>query len=179
MDVLALSSSYIPVGRIPWQDAICDVLSGRAEILETYADRAIHTVSEVFPMPSVIRFFRKVTGLFHKRSVKFNRKNVWLRDKGHCQYCDLKVSLSEFTYDHVNPLSQGGKTTWDNIVVCCMKCNQRKANRTPDQAKMRVISSPVAPKSLPMTALPLGGGDMPETWKDYLSSHQYWNGSLT
>ena len=180
MDTLALSHAYIPLEPISWQDAISNVLAGRAEVLETYADRTIHTISEIFPMPSVIRFFSKsMAGLFRKRAVKFNRKNVWLRDKGHCQYCNTKVTLSEFTYDHVHPLSQGGKTTWDNIVVCCIECNQRKANRTPIQAKMRLITQPAQPKSLPSAAMPISKENMPETWRDYLASDNYWNGTLT
>lgn len=181
MDTLVLSDSYIPMRRIPWQDAICDVLSGRAEMLEVYEDRMIRTASEVFLMPSVIRFVNKVKGFF-KRSVKFNRKSVWMRDKGTCQYCAVKVPMSDFTYDHVTPLSLGGKTTWTNIVVCCMVCNQRKRNRTPQQAGMRLLSVPALPKSLPATSGFNAWGDpnsIPESWKDYLGSFRYWHEALT
>lgn len=179
MDTLALSHSYIPVGRISWRLAICDVLAGRAEVLESYSDRVIHTVSEVFPMPSVIRFIRKAGGLFHKKNVvKFNRKNVWLRDRGTCQYCGDKVSMSEFTYDHVMPISQGGKTKWENIVVCCLDCNQKKRDRTPSQAKMTLLAAPVVPKSVEGSSFPVTWTDVPESWKDYLGSFQYWNGSM-
>lgn len=174
-DVLALNYGYTPIARIPWQVAICDVLSGRAEVIETYADKTIRTVSEVFPMPSVIRFIRKVSGFFGKRSIKFNRKNVWLRDKGKCQYCGHTVSMSEFTYDHVVPLFQGGKTTWENIVVACLPCNQKKASRTPQQARMTLITTPVKPKSLSSNELPFSMADMPDSWKDYLGSMRYWH----
>ena len=178
-DVLALSFGYTPIARIPWQVAICDVLSGRAEVIETYADRTIHTVTENFPMPSVIRFIRKVAGIFGKRAIKFNRKNVWLRDKGTCQYCAHKVSMAEFTYDHVTPISQGGKTVWENIVVACLHCNQKKAGRTPAQARMSLITTPVKPKSLSSNELPFSLADMPDSWKDYLGSMQYWHDPMT
>lgn len=177
-DVLALSYGYTPIARITWQDAICDVLSGRAEILEIYTDRTIRTVSEVFQMPSVIRFIHKVAGFFGKRAIKFNRKNVWLRDHNQCQYCGTKVTMSEFTYDHVTPLSQGGKTVWENIVVSCLRCNQKKAGRTPTQARMALISTPAKPKTLSADGLPFSLADIPDTWKDYLGSVQYWHDTL-
>lgn len=181
MDTLVLSDSYIPMGRIPWQVAICDVLSGRCEILEAYEGRVIRTSSEVFPMPSVIRFVNKVVGFF-RRKIKFNRKSIWLRDKGACQYCATKVTMSEFTYDHVIPISQGGKTVWANIVVCCFGCNQKKRDRTPAQAGMRLLVAPTTPKHLPSDQRFNTWGDpatMPESWRDYLGSYVYWNAPLT
>ena len=117
-DTLVLSNSYLPISRVPWQRAITWVVLGRAEIVEKYDNAVVRSAYEVFPMPSVVRFLHSVVGLFRK-GVKFNRKNVWLRDKGRCQYCGDKVGLSEFTFDHVIPQSQGGKTKWDNIVVSC------------------------------------------------------------
>lgn len=177
MDTLVLSHTYMPIDRICWQDAISMVVTGRVEVIEAYEDRVIRTVSEVFQMPSVVRFVKKVAGYF-KRGVKFNRKSVWLRDKGGCQYCGNKVSMSEFTYDHVIPLSQKGKTAWDNIVVCCMPCNQKKRDRTPEQAKMRLLSVPAVPKTLPTVDIfGHGWGDpstMPASWKDYFGSIKYW-----
>ncbi len=177
-DVLALSYGYTPIARISWQVAICDVLAGRAEVIETYANRTIRTVSEVFPMPSIIRFIRKVSGFLGRKQVKFNRKNVYLRDKGKCQYCGHKVPMADFTYDHVTPLSQGGKTTWENIVVACLGCNQKKSNRTPAQAHMRLITAPIKPKTLSSNELPFSLADMPESWKDYMGSLQYWHDPL-
>jgi 5-methylcytosine-specific restriction endonuclease McrA len=166
LQVLVLSDGYVPLGRISWQEAICDVLSGRAEVLEVYEGHAIHTVSEIFPVPSVIRFIKKVVGFF-KRSVKFNRKSVWMRDKETCQYCGHKVTMAEFTYDHVNPLAQGGKTTWTNIVVACQHCNRHKANRTPQEAGMKLLSIPVVPKSINYPGFALADVDH-YRWHDYL-----------
>lgn len=179
MDTLVLSHSYQPIMRVPWQRAIGLVLSGRVEVLEEYEDRQIRSTRSAFPMPAVIRFIQKVVGFF-RRGVKFNRRNVWLRDKGHCQYCARKVSLSEFTFDHVTPKSQGGKTCWENIVVSCLACNGRKEDRTPTQAHMVLKNVPVRPKSLPGSDLSMTWGEgMPSSWKDYLGSVQYWHGTLT
>lgn len=177
MDTLALSDNYTPIRRMAWQDAICAVLAGRAEVLEEYADRFIHTVSEKIAMPSVIRFVSKVSAFLFRRKARFNRKNIWVRDGGKCQYCGRKESLSSFTYDHVVPIAQGGITCWTNIVVACMPCNQRKGDRTPLQAGMRLLTKPVVPTSVPTCNVFVD--PLPETWKDYLGSYQYWHGSLT
>ncbi len=167
MDTLVLSFSYTPLARVPCFQAFKMVLSGRAEVLEEYSDRIFRSFSASWPVPSVIRFVRKTTEHFHRKT-NFSRKNVWLRDKGRCQYCGIEVPIREFTFDHVIPLSQGGTTTWSNIVVACLHCNQHKRNRTPLQAKMKLLSQPILPKTLPATDLStLWGQEIPETWKDY------------
>ena len=178
MDTLVLSNDYRPLCRVPWQRAMMDFIGGRVEILEKYEDRVVRTVRSVFPMPSVVRFIKAVRGVF-KRRVKFNRANVWTRDRGLCQYCGRKVSKTEFTYDHVIPQARGGKTTWENIVVACVPCNQRKQDKTPEQAGMRLISKPVMPKSLPVADISkLWGDNIPQSWKDYLGTVMYWDGAL-
>jgi 5-methylcytosine-specific restriction endonuclease McrA len=179
MDTLVLNDSFMPINRVSWKRAITWVVTGRAQIVEEYEGRVIRSPSQVFPMPSVVRFLHRVVGLFRK-GVKFNRKNVWLRDKGRCQYCGTKVSQSEFTFDHVMPRDRGGTTKWGNIVVSCMNCNQKKGNRTPEQAKMRLRIRPIRPRSLPGVSFPILVWDeqMPQTWRDYLGSFQYWNSRL-
>lgn len=179
MDTLVLSDSFMPIQRVSWKRAITWVVSGRAAVVEEYDDRVIRSPSQVFPMPSVIRFLHRVVGLF-RRGVKFNRKNVWLRDKGKCQYCGERVSQNKFTFDHVVPRDQGGTTKWQNIVVSCSTCNQRKSNQTPEQAGMILRTKPVCPKSLPGKSFPMftWDDDMPQSWRDYLGSYQYWNTKL-
>ena len=168
--VLILSDGYSPLRRVGWQQVIGDVLDGRAEVLEVYANRFIHTVSESIPMPAVIRFVKKVKAYF-RQYAKCNRRNVWLRDFGHCQYCGVKVSYSEYEEEHVIPRSQGGKTCWDNIVVSCTPCNQKKKNRTPAQAGMTLRAKPVAPKEVhgPGFTVPWAEENViPEEWRLYL-----------
>lgn len=158
------------------------IFSGRAEIIEEYADRLVQSASKVFNMPSIIRFLSKASAIFRRRrgGVKFNRKNVYLRDNGECQYCRCTVSMYDYTYDHVLPRAQGGLTSWENIVVACTKCNNRKANRTPEQARMPLIRKPVVPKSVPGAhfAQTQWGDSMPLSWKDYLASANYWTEPL-
>lgn len=180
MDVLVLSHAYEPIARVNWQKAFTWVFSGRAEVVENYGDRLIRGASEAWPMPSIVRLLRKVARKFFEKGIKFNRKNVWIRDKGCCQYCTQKVALDKFTYDHVLPRSRGGKTAWDNIVVSCLKCNQRKEDRTPEEAKMKLMNKPVKPKWLPGVSSndPLMKGSIPDSWKDWLASVGYWNEPL-
>jgi 5-methylcytosine-specific restriction endonuclease McrA len=178
MDTLVLSQGYEPVARVSWQRAITLLFSNKAELVEEYPDREIHSVTFTIKMPSIIRFLRNIRR--RKSAVKFSRENVLVRDSEKCQYCGRKVTLKEFTYDHVVPRSQGGLTTWENVVVCCVDCNQKKACRTPEQAGMRLINKPVKPKKLPERVrfvLTFQNG-MPESWKQFASDYRYWNSSL-
>jgi 5-methylcytosine-specific restriction endonuclease McrA len=129
-------------------------------------------------MPSVVRFLRALRG--RRKVVKFSRENVYTRDKGRCQYCDVKVTRAEFTYDHVVPKSRGGKTEWTNVVCSCVPCNQTKKNRTPVQAGMRLRVEPVKPKKLPDTiSLTFTWREgMPDGWKSWLRDMSYWHGEL-
>jgi 5-methylcytosine-specific restriction endonuclease McrA len=178
MDTLVLANNYTPIGRCSWRKALRDVLKGRVEVLEEYEDKVVCAGRSVFQMPSVVRFLKNVRGFF-KRRVKFNRANVWIRDNGQCQYCGCKIGKNDFTYDHVTPQSKGGKTCWENIVVACVPCNQRKQDKTVEQARMKLRSTPVMPKTLPSGDLSRIWGDMPDSWKMYVATVSYWHGDLS
>lgn len=177
MDTLVLSRDYQPLAQVTWQDAFTYLLSGKAEVVEEYEDRVVHSAYQTWKIPSIIRFLTKAANLF-RRGVKFNRQNVWVRDHGECQYCGDKVRRSEFTYDHVIPRAQGGKTVWENIVVCCIPCNQKKRSRAPEQAGMRLRHAPYRPKVLPgVSSEILSWHDgMPRSWKEWIGSVSYWHG---
>jgi 5-methylcytosine-specific restriction endonuclease McrA len=178
METLVLSAAYEPVARISWQRAIMLTFGGKVEVLEEYEDRDVRSVTYSIKMPSVIRFVR---GLRKRgRGVKFSRENVYARDNAKCQYCANRIPRHESTYDHVTPRSQGGKTTWENIVIACVACNQKKGGRSPQEARMKLISNPVRPKKLPdtMRLTFLWEKGMPETWKNWLRDYAYWNVEL-
>ena len=166
MDTLVLSSAYQPMTQISWQKAISMWVSGKVEIIEEYKDRTIATVNKVYNMPSIVRF---VGGVFkrykHANKARFSRTNIDLRDRGRCQYCLNQLKMSEFTLDHVVPVSQGGKKEWANIVACCTTCNQKKRNRTPQQANMKLHKKPAVPKILPSRYDFIS---VPKIWRDYL-----------
>jgi len=178
MDTLVLSASYEPVARVPWQRAVTLLWENKVEVVEEYEDRYVRSVTLEFKVPSIIRFLKAIRG--RKRAIKFSRENVYVRDHGRCQYCSTRVTRAESTYDHVIPRAMGGHTRWENVVISCSPCNQKKACRTPEQAHMRLLSIPVKPKKLPDT-LRLTftiHKDTPESWKQYLTSVTYWNGEL-
>jgi 5-methylcytosine-specific restriction endonuclease McrA len=183
METLVLDHSYLPIDRVRWQDAMVNWACEKVEILASYSDRIIHHGLELY-MPAVVRFLKPTRK--RKRVIRFSRDNIYLRDKGQCQYCAVKVPRSEFQYDHVIPRAQGGKTWWTNIVVACHGCNQKKGRRTPAEARMRLIQEPVVPKSLPERRNPklVWSHGLPEEWKfwmptrDQAASKLYWEQEL-
>jgi 5-methylcytosine-specific restriction endonuclease McrA len=176
MLTLVLDVGYQPVSRVPWETAIVWALERVVEVIDEYPDRYIRTPSWSVRMPSVVRFVRATP---RKKAIKFSRHNVYARDGGRCQYCGQRVRRDEFTYEHVVPRVLGGKTSWENVVVACVSCNQKKAGRTPAQAGMRLLSTPVKPKKLPNVPRGIHFTDgMPESWKSWLRDAVYWGGEL-
>lgn len=169
MDTLVLSTAYQPMRYIDWQEAFCLWFSGRVEVVEFHPDRFIRTISEKFPIPSVVRFVKNVIKRNRQsKSAKFNRANVLVRDNNECQYCRVKLDRKNFTFDHVVPASQGGKTVWKNIVSCCVSCNQKKKDRTPAQAGMKLVREPYVPDNFEISNKSSRDEVHPESWKDYL-----------
>jgi 5-methylcytosine-specific restriction endonuclease McrA len=166
-----LSQGFEPLTIVPWQRAITLLFLGKAEVIEEY-DRNIKTTSIVVKIPAVVRLlsaFRR-----HKKPVKFSRINIYGRDKYTCQYCGVKKSIGDLTYDHVVPRAQGGKTTWLNIATCCFECNRKKANRTPEQAGMPLRKQPVQPTAAPVLVISVSRESLPDAWRDYM----YWTGEI-
>ena len=125
-------------------------------------------------VPRIIRL------LFYDRlprqNVKFNRRNIYARDRNRCQYCGQKFPTSELSLDHVVPRSLGGKTTWENVVCCCVACNVRKGGRRPAPAGMRLIARPAKPRRSPVVQLRLNS-EKYASWKQFLDA-AYWNVEL-
>ena len=134
----------------------------------------VSTVNFYIAVPRIIRL------LFYDRlprnEVKFNRRNIFARDKSRCQYCGKRQRTSELSLDHVVPKSMGGKSVWENIVCACAKCNVKKGGRTPRQAAMTLIQKPVKPKHNPLVHIHLGHQRY-RTWKQFLD-HAYWSVEL-
>jgi len=128
-------------------------------------DDWIRTVSFSIQVPRVIRLldYDRVP----RNVVKFNRRNVFLRDENRCQYCGKKFGSHHLSLDHVIPRSRGGPSTWDNIVCACLKCNVRKGGRTPQEAGMRLFRSPFKPNRSPSLSNQLGSRKYSD-WKNFL-----------
>jgi 5-methylcytosine-specific restriction endonuclease McrA len=134
----------------------------------------VSTVNFHVAVPRIIRL------LFYDRlprsEVKFNRRNIFARDRNRCQYCGKKYPTSELSLDHIIPRSMGGKSAWDNIVCACTKCNVKKGGRTPKLAGLKLIQKPVKPKRNPLIHIHLGH-ERYSSWKQFLDN-AYWSVEL-
>jgi len=138
------------------------LLLTKAELIAQRDGRVVRSVRKVFPHPSVIRISR-----FNKipfRRVELSRKNVIRRDNYHCQYCGSKSH--DLTIDHIIPKSRGGTESWDNLVAACTNCNNRKGNRTPEEAKMTLLNKPKKPSHLFFLKQYMGKFD--NNWRPFL-----------
>lgn len=172
MKVLALASNYEPLGVIGWEKAITLVLSRKVTVLEE-SEKVVRSPTTSFKIPSVVVFNTK----FKKgsKSVRFSRKNIWLRDEGRCQYCNQAVAFSALTIDHVQPKCFGGLSTWDNVVSCCYNCNQKKGDKNLKQVNMALRKKPCKPTSLPITSHVddyfNSNALVPESWKFWIGAN--------
>jgi 5-methylcytosine-specific restriction endonuclease McrA len=177
METLVLDPYDQPVNRVRWRRAVALWLNNKVKIIEEYADRVIRTAGFEMQMPAVVQLLSYFGR--RQRGVRFSRLNILIRDKYSCQYCGGRLQKNAFTLDHVLPLSRGGKTTWENVVACCIKCNSKKKSRTPEEAGMPLRQQPVKPKSLPGVPLGMPAGDaVPEVWQRWFRSAVYWNVEL-
>ena len=170
---LLLNATYEPLKVVDWRKAITMLCQGKVEVVSEY-DREVRSVSVTFKLPSVIRLLRYITIKRRIDYVPFSRANIYARDDHRCQYCGTEHPVGDLTFDHVLPVSQGGKKNWENIVTSCIGCNRRKGGRTPAQAGMRVIRQPSRPSRSPVVRLTFGLLNAPESWRDYF----YWNVEL-
>jgi 5-methylcytosine-specific restriction endonuclease McrA len=137
--VLVLNASYEPINVCAVRRAVVLVLKGVASAEET-AEQHLHSARSNIPVPSVIRLleYRRIP----HQTRALSRKNILMRDRYTCQYCLRTAPSGELTLDHVVPRSRAGETTWENLVACCHGCNNRKGNRTPEEAGMKLARAP-------------------------------------
>jgi 5-methylcytosine-specific restriction endonuclease McrA len=158
--------SYYPLSLWPWQEVIKAVFLDRVDVVSTY-DQMVHSSSFEMRLPSVVSLKHYVA---QDRPPAFTRFNLFLRDAFSCQYCGAAEDL---TFDHVIPRSRGGRTTWENIVTACARCNLGKGGRTPREAGMHPHARPRRPTAFELQER---GRRFPphhlhESWLDYL----YWD----
>ena len=168
---LLLNQGYEPIKVISWQRAITLFCLDKVEVLEEY-DAQVRATSMIVHVPAVVRLRKAYRR--HVRPVRFSRVNIYARDGHRCQYCGVRCTIDRLTYDHVVPRSRGGRTSWDNIVSCCVPCNARKANRTPAEAGMILRSTPDRPAWMPALQIRISTRSLPDAWRDYV----YWTGEV-
>jgi 5-methylcytosine-specific restriction endonuclease McrA len=129
-DTLVLNADGQPISLIPpstlsWKEAITYLWLDKVHVLEWYDDWIVSSASWETRVPAVVMLKDM---LRRKRQPRFSRYNLYLRDMFTCQYCNTQFPQKQLTFDHVMPISKGGKTTWENIVTACHPCNSRKGN---------------------------------------------------
>ncbi len=167
--VLVLNRLWQPVNVVRARRALGLVYVGRGKVIDeqyatlTWEDwleasrrvadpaRLIGSVAFRVAVPRVIQLLEY--DRVPRPYVKFTRANVYLRDGHRCQYCGRAAAAEELTLDHVQPRSRGGRTTWTNVVVSCVRCNALKRDRLPEEAGMRLRRAPQQPRWHPATAL--------------------------
>ncbi len=160
--MLVLNQNYEPLSVCSVQKAIILLWLGKAEMVATRPDVAIHSVREAWPYPSVVRLSLYVHIPYKK--VELSRKNILRRDNYRCVYCNN--ARPQLTIDHIIPKSRGGSDTWENLVCACVRCNNRKGNRTPDEAGMRLRKKPFRPNHVTFIQHVVGSVDA--EWEPFL-----------
>tara|TARA_A100001037_G_scaffold162074_2_gene145815 strand:+ start:861 stop:1406 length:546 start_codon:yes stop_codon:yes gene_type:complete len=141
--VLVLNANYSPMMICTAKRAICMDYLDKVDVLVKY-DEKIQSPSLSWSLPSVVKIRDFIR--YDNLSVDLNRKNIIARDEHTCQYCGK--SKAPLTIDHITPKGRGGLDTWENLVVACKPCNQRKGDRTPDEANMPLNRIPKRPNRL-------------------------------
>lgn len=130
-------------------------------------DLSIGVTDGVVRAPTVIVLCRYSKVPFHRP--KLNSRNLWLRDGGVCQYSGRKLAPGEGNIDHVIPVSRGGENSWENCVLSCRAVNEKKADKTPQEAGLRLLRKPVQPRSVPITSTLKNVHELSE-WDHFLVS---------
>ncbi|HEY3135838.1 MAG TPA: HNH endonuclease [Blastocatellia bacterium] len=142
--VLLLNASYEALGIVNIPRAVRLVWKGSAETVELDGDRVLRSQRFVFPAPSVIRLIEYIDVRGRQGRSSTKRSRILARDRHRCQYCGMKGGPFELTIDHIIPRSRGGRTAAENLCAACFACNQRKGDRTPEEARMPLLSNPAA-----------------------------------
>jgi len=195
--VLVINKNYRAVNFASVKRAFCLLANGVAEVIDVedgkyynydfeswqelsefeseFEDNRydwVNCVDYKIPIPKIVRLL--AFGEFKRPKVKFNRRNIYARDKNTCQYCGKRFSTKDLNLDHVLPRSLGGQSCWTNIVCSCIKCNTKKANRTPEQAGMKLIRPP---KALDRPIFMVKEKYHHDSWKHFVDE-AYWNVTL-
>ena len=184
---LVLNRSWLAIATTPVLRALGLLYSGAAKAIrpdtyelhgfESWADLAIppdepcvKTVELQIRIPEVI-VLTHYDGM-PRQTVVFTRRNIYKRDHNTCQYCGARPGTSELTIDHVMPRSRGGRSTWENCVLACVRCNRRKADRTPIEAGLHLLTTPAKPQWAPTLNVPVAR--VRQSWQKFVSE-RYWN----
>ena len=142
--VLLLNQTYEPLGTVSVARAVIMTLKNTVTVEENDGARVLRSAHAEFPIPSVIRRRSYINIRRRREASGMKRMRIYMRDKYRCQYCGARKSVNDLTLDHILPRSRGGDNSPVNIVTACVPCNNRKSNRTPDEARMPLLTTQTA-----------------------------------
>jgi len=178
--VLVLNKAWVAIGTTTVKEAIILMSRSSAEGLCT-ASYTTHTweewVSDTSNLPEIKHFIKTPSlsipapeiirltnyGDVHRTVVKYSSTGIYRRDNYTCQYCKQRKKREDLSIDHVIPQSRGGKTSWLNCVAACFKCNNKKGDRTPQEAGFALARQPYRPNWNPV--IQVRDELRPESWK--------------
>ncbi|HEY3250168.1 MAG TPA: HNH endonuclease [Ignavibacteria bacterium] len=144
------------------QRAIVLLFLGKAELIAAKDSKLIRSVHRAMPFPTIVRLRIYIRVPYKK--IVLSRKNILRRDHHKCQYChraDLPLTI-----DHIIPKSKGGDDSWENLIAACVRCNNKKGDRSPEDSGMHLIKKPTKPSHI--TFMKHFVGKIDEEWKPYL-----------
>ena len=162
MRTLVLNAGFEPLAVVSFKRALVLVMNGKATIIEADAEHPVWGLTEAWDRPSVI-LLRRYVRIPSNRRVPVSRRGVLRRDGQHCAYCGNNAT----TIDHVLPRSRGGADSWENLVACCLKCNNVKGDRTPSEMNWRLRTTPRPPNGASWMARGIERA-LPD-WEEYLA----------
>lgn len=185
LPTLVLNKGWTPISIMPVKKAITKVMSDLARIVDP-DDYQLYTFEDWMNLPVkegdlfistshskvrvpeiiVLQEYEKLP----QREVKLSRRNLLIRDNYTCQYTGKRITMDTATMDHVIPRSKGGGSTWENLVMCCLDINAKKADRTPDEAGLKLLKKPERPKWNPVYArfARLASSAVPPSWSKFI-----------
>lgn len=182
--VLLLNADHSLLKVVTFERAVWLLLNDQVRMVKQWGSRVVRATSVVVPWPSIVALKYYVRS---KGKIRFKRKNILARDEFTCQYCGAKPvtkagepDRKKLTMDHVVPRSRAtknqvtlpwngkavGVTSWENILTACSACNHRKADRTPDEARMTMLSTPRRPSARESLLMLVSRG-FPEEWEEH------------
>ncbi len=183
--VLVLNKVWMPIRVVPTYRALVLMFANKASAVDpnTYyaykwddwvkepvedTDNIITTSRDVVKAPEVIVLstYDKV----YRKDIRLTKRNIYIRDGYKCQYSGKKIKESDADIDHVIPRSKGGRNSWENMVVCSKDINRMKADRTPEQAGLKLIKRPTKPSSGRLLIDPKV--KVPESWSKFIKGNK-------
>lgn len=167
MTCLLLNATYEPLCVVSLKRAMVLVLQEKADVLEEDDGEPVRSATQEFVRPKVLRlrYFVKIP---YRAKVALNKRNLYQRDGGECQYCGKSVGMTSATIDHIIPRSRGGTNDWENVCLCCPDCNFAKGHKLLSEIGWTLRSTPRTPRREGRHILV--GVVAHETWTPYLAA---------